>query len=101
MPGSGSQTCRCRSRDVDQHPSKALEDIHAPESESDTNVVITEEDEAPAKALPAPKKERTANTENRERVRAYIEEHHGASVREVVKALNVGVSTANKWMQRV
>jgi len=41
------------------------------------------------------------NSANYERVRAYMDDHQNASVREVAKALNIGISTANKWMQKV
>ncbi len=38
---------------------------------------------------------------NHERVKAYMGTHQNVSVRDVAKALNIGVSTANKWMQKV
>jgi hypothetical protein len=38
---------------------------------------------------------------NYERVRSYMDTNQNASVREVAKALNIGISTANKWMQKV
>ena len=38
---------------------------------------------------------------NYERVRAYMDTHQNVSVRDVAKALNIGISTANKWMQKV
>jgi hypothetical protein len=41
------------------------------------------------------------NSANYERVRAYMDTNQNASVREVAKALNIGISTANKWMQKV
>ena len=52
------------------------------------------------KALPSPKK-RTANGDNLERVCAYMAEHQGASVRQVAKDLEPGISTANKWMRQL
>ncbi len=36
-----------------------------------------------------------------ERVKAYLEVHPDAKVREVAKTLAISVSTANKWMIRV
>ncbi len=38
---------------------------------------------------------------NYERVKAYMDTHQNMSVRDVAKALNIGISTANKWMQKV
>lgn len=63
-------------------------------------VTITEEKKPTPKALPSPKK-RTGSGDNLERVRVYMAEHEGASVRQVAKDLSLGISTANKWMQRV
>lgn len=62
-------------------------------------ITITEEQPKP-KALPSPKK-RTANGDNLERVRVYMAEHQGASVRQVAKDLELGISTANKWMRQL
>ncbi len=47
---------------------------------------------------PYPKRK---NSTNYQRVKAYMTDHQRASVREVAGALNIGISTANKWMQRV
>lgn len=47
---------------------------------------------------PYPKRK---NSTNYQRVKAYIADHPQPSVREVAGALNIGISTANKWMQRV
>jgi len=47
---------------------------------------------------PYPKRK---NSTNYQRVKAYMAVHQRASVREVAGALNIGISTANKWMQRV
>ena len=47
---------------------------------------------------PYPKRK---NSTNYERVKAYMADHQRASVRDVAGALNIGISTANKWMQRV
>jgi hypothetical protein len=41
------------------------------------------------------------NSANYERVRAYMDDHQNVSVRDVAKALDIGISTANKWMQKV
>ena len=62
-------------------------------------ITLTEEQPKP-KALPAPKK-RTATGDNLERVRVYMAEHQGASIRQVAKDLELGISTANKWMRQV
>jgi len=62
-------------------------------------VTITEAEPKP-RALPSPKK-RTANDNNLERVRLYMAEHQGTSVRQVAKDLELGISTANKWMRQV
>lgn len=60
---------------------------------------LLDEKEKP-KALPLPKK-RTASGDNLERVRVYMTEHQGASVRQVAKDLELGISTANKWMRQL
>ena len=41
------------------------------------------------------------NMANYERVKAYMDTHESVSVRDVAKALDIGISTANKWMQKV
>ncbi len=41
------------------------------------------------------------NSTNLDRVRAYMETHQNVSVRDVAKALNIGISTANKWIKIV
>lgn len=71
----------------------------APIEQPEQPITITEEKLKP-KALPAPKK-RTANSDNLERVRVYMAEHQGASVRQVAKDLELGISTANKWMRQL
>ena len=48
-----------------------------------------------------PRTKRKNSTNNLDRVRAYMANNQNASVRDVAKALNIGVSTANKWMQKV
>jgi hypothetical protein len=60
--------------------------------------IVTPQEQA--KALPAPKRERV-NTNNYERVKAYMTKHPDATSREIGAALSMSPSTANKWMQRV
>lgn len=50
------------------------------------------------KAVPHTKRK---NSTNYERVKAYMDTHQNVSVRDVAKALDIGISTANKWMQKV
>lgn len=69
-------------------------------AQPEPEIEITEEKPDTPKALPAPRK-RTAPNENLERVRAYMTEHKGATVREVSAALTMSISTANKWMRQV
>jgi transcriptional regulator with PAS, ATPase and Fis domain len=73
-----------------------IEQSFQPEPE----IEIMEEKPEQPKALPAPKK-RTAPSDNLERVREYMAEHEGASVRQVAKDLGMGISTANKWMRQL
>ncbi|HEU5379956.1 MAG TPA: hypothetical protein VFV38_31425 [Ktedonobacteraceae bacterium] len=69
-------------------------------AQPEPEIEITEEKPEQPKALPAPKK-RTPSGDNLERVRVYMTEHEGASVRQVAKDLSLGISTANKWMRQV
>lgn len=48
-----------------------------------------------------PRTNRKNSNNNYERVRAYMETHQNVTEREVAKALNIGISTANKWMLKV
>ena len=50
------------------------------------------------KAAPNTKRK---NSTNYERVKAYMDTHQSASVRDVAKALDIGISTANKWIKIV
>ncbi len=60
-------------------------------------------DDSPA--LPAVKsrtpRTKRKNATNYERVKAYMGTHQNVTVRDVAKALSIGISTANKWMQKV
>ena len=56
---------------------------------------------APKTTVTKPPYPKRKNSTNYQRVKAYMADHQRASVREVAGALNRGVSTANKWMQRV
>jgi len=52
-------------------------------------------------AVKATPRRQRKNSTNYERVKAYMDTHQSVSVRDVAKALNIGISTANKWMQKV
>jgi len=88
---------------ADSSPSETSPMVATPieqPSQPEQEIEITEEKRERPKALPAPKK-RTATGNNLERVRVYMAEHEGASVRQVAKDLTLGISTANKWMRQV
>ena len=70
-----------------------------PIEQSEQPITVTEEKPEP-KALPSPKK-RTDGGDNLERIRVYMAEHKGASVRQVAKDLALSISTANKWMRQL
>jgi hypothetical protein len=63
-----------------------------PQAKSDSPTLLTTR-----RTLNAKRK----NSANYERVRAYMDTNQNASVRDVAKALNIGISTANKWMRKV
>jgi len=63
-----------------------------PQAKSDSHSLLRAVKRTPAKRKSPP---------NYERVRTYMDTHQSASVREVAKALNIGISTANKWMLKV
>jgi hypothetical protein len=54
----------------------------------------------PLAAKQTPRSKRNVST-NYERVKAYMDIHRSASVRDVAKALDIGISTANKWIKKV
>jgi hypothetical protein len=49
-------------------------------------------------AVKATPRRQRKNSTNYERVKAYMDTHQSVSVRDVAKALDIGISTANKWM---
>jgi hypothetical protein len=63
-----------------------------------TVVIPQEEPERTPEALPQPKDEQKAD--NFERVKAYMNDHPSATVREVAKALQISATTSNKWMSK-
>lgn len=83
-----------------EQPAEAEQSVQITEENhfKDMSKMVTESEQL--NALPSPKK-RTASNENLERVRTYMVEHQGASVRQVAKDLGLAISTANKRMRQV
>jgi hypothetical protein len=78
---------------VCEESQKKQQTLALPQAKEDSPALLTTKRTSHAK--------RKNSNNNYERVRAYMDDHQNASVREVAKALNIGISTANKWMQKV
>jgi hypothetical protein len=64
-----------------------------------TIVIPQSEQERTPEALPPPKGEQSLD--NFAKVKAYMNAHPNATVREVAKALQISATTANKWINRM
>jgi nitrate reductase cytochrome c-type subunit len=69
------------------------------ESEQGQESIVTQEDVQPP-VLPSPKREKRISSDGNEQCVRIHEKRQMATVREVVQALSIGTSTANKWMRK-
>ncbi len=73
--------------------------------ELDHQTLALPQAKADSPTLPAAKsrtpRTKRKNSANYERVKVYMDTHRSATVREVARALDISISTANKYMQKV